>query len=67
MKNELRLTGSDRVLFFGDSITQFGGDHESGYVNLVKAALTKDSSGIEVLEAGICGNTVQDLNAPSPA
>ena len=57
------LAKTDRLLFFGDSITQFGGDHASGYVNLVKAQLNARLPGLEVLEAGICGNTVQDLHA----
>jgi len=58
-----KLARTDRLLFFGDSITQFGGDHATGYVNLVKAALDKLLPGITVLEAGISGNTVQDLQA----
>jgi isoamyl acetate esterase len=57
----VRLTPKDRLLFFGDSITQFGGDHATGYVNLVKAALESSLPGITVFEAGISGNTVQDL------
>jgi isoamyl acetate esterase len=58
-----KLAQTDRLLFFGDSITQFGGDHATGYVNLIKAALNRMLPGITVFEAGISGNTVQDLQA----
>jgi lysophospholipase L1-like esterase len=59
----VKLATTDRLLFFGDSITEFGGDHAAGYVNLVKAALESLLPGITVFEAGISGNTVQDLQA----
>ncbi len=56
------MTDTDRIIFFGDSITEFGGD-ESGYVTLVSNSLRAESGGSspEIVNAGISGNKVTDL------
>ncbi len=56
------LKKGDRVVFLGDSITQ-GGGGPKGYVTLIKKALAEKHPdlGIEVLNAGISGNKVPDL------
>ncbi|MCX5670562.1 MAG: SGNH/GDSL hydrolase family protein [Planctomycetota bacterium] len=56
------LAKGDRVVFLGDSITQ-GGGGAKGYITLVKNTLEarhKDL-GIDVVNAGISGNKVPDL------
>jgi lysophospholipase L1-like esterase len=56
------LKKGERIVFLGDSITQ-GGGGPKGYVTLIKKELTgkhKDL-GIEVVNAGISGNKVPDL------
>lgn len=60
----IQLRKGDRVVFFGDSITQ-GGVSPKGYVTLVKAALAEKHKdlGIEVVGAGISGNKVPDLQS----
>src|SRR5258708_40211169 len=56
------LKKGERIIFLGDSITQ-GGGGPKGYVTLVKNALTEKHKdlGIEVVNAGISGNKVPDL------
>jgi len=56
------LKKGDRIVFLGDSITQ-GGGGPKGYVTLIKNALAEKHKdlGIEVLNAGISGNKVPDL------
>lgn len=55
------LQGVRRIVCLGDSITQWG-DGPTGYVGLVRAYLTSvyPAGGIEVLNAGIAGNTARD-------
>lgn len=56
------LKKGERIVFLGDSITQ-GGGGPKGYVTLIKKELAgkhKDL-GIEVVNAGISGNKVPDL------
>lgn len=59
---DLALKSGDRIVFFGDSITQAGAG-PGGYVTRFKEAITakhKDKQ-IEVIGAGISGNRVPDL------
>ena len=57
-------TGKQRILFFGDSITQLG-IKPNGYITLVKDSLghRADADRFEVIGAGISGNRVPDLQA----
>lgn len=52
----------ERIVFFGDSITQ-AGDKPGGYVDIVRQAVEASvpNAGVEVLGAGISGNKVPDL------
>ena len=56
------LKKGEKIVFFGDSITQ-GGVGPKGYVTVVKNALTEKHKdlAIEVIGAGISGNKVPDL------
>ena len=54
------LRSTDRIVFFGDSITQLG-DKPNGYVAIIRDSLSKRDPGIAVLGAGISGNKVTDL------
>ncbi|MCE9632506.1 MAG: Dabb family protein [Planctomycetia bacterium] len=53
---------SERIVFFGDSITQQGAA-ANGYVALVKDAIAAalPEAGVEVIGAGVSGNKVPDL------
>lgn len=56
------LKQGDRIVFLGDSITQ-GGGGPKGYITLIKNKLQEKKSdlGVEVVNAGISGNKVPDL------
>ena len=56
------LKKGEKIVFFGDSITE-GGVGPKGYVTVVKNALTEKHKdlGIEIVGAGISGNKVPDL------
>ncbi len=56
------LKKGEKIIFLGDSITQ-GGGGPKGYVTLIKNALTEKYKdlGIEIVNAGISGNKVPDL------
>ncbi len=58
------LGGSDKIIFFGDSITELGGK-PNGYVTLVADSLRAKfgENAPEVINAGISGNKVTDLQA----
>ena len=58
----VKLQKGDIIVFLGDSITQ-GGGGESGYITLFSKALEKHHKdlGIDVVNAGISGNKVPDL------
>ncbi len=58
------LKDTDRVVFFGDSITERG-DLPGGYVSLIREKLSANlgSHGPRVFNAGISGNKVTDLIA----
>ena len=57
-----QLKKGDKVVFLGDSITQQGGGPK-GYVTLVKKVLDEKQKdlGVEVVNAGISGHKVPDL------
>lgn len=54
------LREGDRVVFFGDSITEQGAKPK-GYISLVKDSLSAAFKTIEVIGAGISGHRVPDL------
>jgi lysophospholipase L1-like esterase len=58
----VKLQKGDKVLFLGDSITQ-GGGGPSGYITVFRKGLEEHHKdlGIEVVNAGISGNKVPDL------
>jgi lysophospholipase L1-like esterase len=58
----IQLKKGDRIIFLGDSITQ-GGGGKTGYITLIKNALDEKHKdlAIEVVNAGISGNKVPDL------
>ncbi|MGE5431092.1 MAG: SGNH/GDSL hydrolase family protein [Syntrophomonadaceae bacterium] len=60
----LSLKKGERIIFFGDSITQLGND-TGGYVTLVRDSIASKYTGfgIKVVGAGISGNKVPDLLA----
>ena len=55
-------TAGQKVAFMGDSITQQG-EGANGYVSLVAQALEKSGNKIEVIPAGVSGNTSKDMLA----
>ena len=58
------LKKGDKIVFFGDSITQ-GGVSPKGYVTVIKATLAEKHKdlGIEIIGAGISGNKVPNLQS----
>jgi len=58
------LKENDRIIFFGDSITQLG-ENPGGYVRLIRDSLTAKYSdlNLEIIGAGISGHKVPDLIA----
>jgi len=52
-----------KVAFLGDSITAYGYNHPSGYVQLVAKALEKEGFPITVISAGVSGHTSKDMLA----
>jgi isoamyl acetate esterase len=58
----IHLKDRDRVLFFGDSITEYG-CQPKGYVALIESAVKQNhpNEKIEIIGAGIAGDTVADL------
>jgi lysophospholipase L1-like esterase len=57
---KLMLKENDRIVFFGDSITEMGAG-PSGYITLIKDSLAKHYPSVEIIGAGISGNKVTDL------
>lgn len=51
---------TNRILFFGDSITELG-VQPNGYVTLIRDSLVSMGNSTEVIGAGISGNKVPDL------
>lgn len=56
------LRNNDRIVFFGDSITQLG-VKPNGYISLIRDSLMKELPTIEIIGAGVGGNKVPDLQA----
>ncbi|MDE3057222.1 MAG: SGNH/GDSL hydrolase family protein [Bacteroidota bacterium] len=56
------LTSNDRIIFFGDSITELGAE-PNGFVTLIRDSLQKKygQDAPEVIGAGVSGNKVTDL------
>jgi len=52
-----------KVAFLGDSITAFGWGKPAGYVHLVAMALEQQGDKVEVVPAGVSGNTSKDMLA----
>ncbi len=55
------LKSGDRIAFLGDSITQFGADHQSGYAKLVVSGLAANGIKAEPVFAGISGHKSNDM------
>jgi len=56
----MAIRGTDRIIFFGDSITEQGGQ-PNGYVALLRDILLKRYPGINIIGAGSSGNKVPQL------
>jgi isoamyl acetate esterase len=56
------LRNTDRIVFFGDSITLLG-VKPNGYITIIKDSLSAKLPSIEIIGAGIGGNKVSDLQA----
>jgi lysophospholipase L1-like esterase len=56
-------TTGQKVAFLGDSITAQGAGKPSGYVRLVEKTLEAQGNKIEVIPAGVSGNTSKDMIA----
>lgn len=54
------LRDGDRIVFFGDSITELG-VKPKGYVSLIKDSTSAAFKNIEVIGAGVSGHRVPDL------
>ena len=57
-----RLKNGDRIIFFGDSLTELG-EAPKGYISLIKNVIERDhpKENIELVGAGISGDKVVDL------
>lgn len=60
MRKGLQLNSTDRIVFFGDSITEQG-EFTNGYVTLIRTTLQRKHPGILVIGAGISGDKVPQL------
>ena len=54
---DILVKDGDKVAFLGDSITQMGNREPAGYVQLVKDGLLRSGVKIEVIPAGVPGDT----------
>ena len=61
--NDLLVKSGDKVAFLGDSITSNGSVSPGGYVRLVESGLAQQGIKIEVIPAGVSGNTSKDMLA----
>ncbi len=60
---DLLVKSGDKVAFLGDSITSNGAAPPGGYVRLVESGLAQQGVKIEVIPAGVSGNTSKDMLA----
>jgi lysophospholipase L1-like esterase len=60
---DIAVKDGQKVAFLGDSITAFGTATPSGYVRLVESGLAADGIKIQVIPAGVSGNTSKDEQA----
>ncbi len=60
---DLLVKSGDKVAFLGDSITSNGAVPPGGYVRLVESGLAQQGVKIEVIAAGVSGNTSKDMLA----
>ena len=60
---DLLVKSGDKVAFLGDSITAFGSVPPGGYVRLVESGLAQQGIKIQVIPAGVSGNTSKDMLA----
>ena len=60
---DLLVRSGDKVAFLGDSITSNGAAPPGGYVRLVESGLAQQGIKIEVIPAGVSGNTSKDMLA----
>lgn len=51
----------EKIAFLGDSITDHGFKNKTGYVNLVMEGLKTQVPELEVIPAGVSGNTCRDM------
>ncbi len=58
--HQLTLGEKERIVFFGDSITELG-VKPNGYVSLIRGELKKTHPKVEIVGAGVSGNKVPDL------
>ena len=56
----MAINGKDRIIFFGDSLTEQG-EKPKGYVALLRDTLVKRFPGIAIIGAGVSGNKVPQL------
>ncbi len=56
----MAIKGKERIVFFGDSITEQG-EKPNGYVALLRDTLGKQYPGIRIIGAGVSGNKVPQL------
>ena len=50
-----------KIVFLGDSITEYGWNEPNGYVRQVENKLKNTGKKISIISAGIAGNTSQDM------
>ena len=55
------VNSGETIAFLGDSITQFGGIEDGGYVKLVQAGLADQGVNVSVINAGLSGNTSRNM------
>jgi len=61
--DQVAIKSGQKLAFLGDSITQFGNDHPSGYVRLVISGLKANDIDVTPIPAGISGHTSRDMIA----
>ena len=63
LQAEIQVKTGDKIAFLGDSITQQGHSHASGYVYLVMAGLKVNGINAEMIKAGISGHKSNNMLA----